>query len=271
MKASTIFAITICALLPIFSYFIVKNYTDNHVKMPKRYFYDYVQEDTANGKKRTDTMWHQVKNLKMLNQYGDTVSLDSLRGKVILFNMFFTHCPTICPGITQNLKKVQQTILKDSGIQMISLTIDPKRDSVKTLRNYALKNGIKHDNWWLCRLLNDSLEKVMYNEFKAGFQNDSVIEIIHSPDVYLLDKKRVIRGKTSPPVLTPETPDGSRFYDGRDTADLIMMISDAGLLKMEKTERSKPPFGILVLSMVVMGVVFIWLLFIYKKKKKLVP
>jgi protein SCO1 len=271
MKVSTIFAILVCALLPLISYFIVKNYTDSHVKLPRKYFYDYVKEDTVDGKKRTDTFWHKVKNLKMVNQYGDTVQLDSLRGKVILFNFFFTHCPTICPTMTKNLRRVQNAIKKDSSIFMISLTMDPKRDTVKTLRDYALKNDIHQDNWWLCRLVNDTLEKVMFKEFKAGFQTDSVVEIIHSPDVYLLDRKRVIRGKTAPPVITPENPNGSRFYNATDTADLIQLIEDAGLVKLEKIEKGKPPFFILIASMVIMGGVFVWLLFVYRKKKKLIP
>jgi protein SCO1 len=221
MKASTIFAIIVCALLPIISYIIVKGYTDDNVKLPRKYFYDYVKQDTVDGKKKTDTFWHRVKNLKMVNQYGDTVQLDSLKKKILLVNFFFTHCPTICPTMTKNLKKVQTAVYKDTAIHMISITMDPKRDSVKVLRDYALKNNINHDNWWLCRLVNDSLEKVMFKEFKAGFQEDSIVDIIHSSDVYLLDRNRIVRGKSSVPVITPEQPNGSRFYDGTDTADLL--------------------------------------------------
>jgi protein SCO1/2 len=268
MKFSTIFAILICAILPIVSYFIVKNYTDNHVKMPMHYFYDDVVEDTIDGKKSIDTMWHRVKNFKLINQFGDTVSLNDKKGKVLFVNFFFTHCPTICPTITKNLLKLQDGIAKDSAMHIISITFDPKRDTTKALYKYAKQYGIKPDNWWVCRVIDDSVENIMRKEFKASFASDSVVGFTHTTDIFLLDKNRAIRGKHTPPVVTEEEPDASRFYNGLKEADLPILMTDAGMLKMEKTVRTKPPFGILIASMGLMGGVFIWLLYRYKKKKQ---
>jgi protein SCO1 len=270
MKFSTLSAILICTLLPLFSYLVIKNYTDNHVIMPKKYFIDYVAKDTVDGKIKTDTFYHRVKNLQLVNQFGDTVSLNDVKGKVLLVNFFFTHCPTICPTITSNLQKLQKAVAKDSAMQMISITLDPKNDTTKRLFQYANQYGIKHDNWWMCRLVNDTLEKVLYKEFKSGFQKDSgQYEITHSPDVYLLDKNRIIRGKHAPSEITPENPDASKFYNGLDSNDLFKLMNDASLVKMEKTVRTKPPFGILIASMSIMGAVFFWLMYRYKKAKKL--
>ncbi len=265
MKISTIFAIIVCTVLPISCYFIVKNYTATHVKMPKKYFYDSVIEDTVDGKKHTDTVWHKVKNLRMVNQYGDTVSMDSLRGKVVLVNFFFTHCPSVCPAIMANLQKVQATIVKDSDIHIVSITMDPKRDTVKALRAYANKYDIKHDNWWLCRLVDDTVATVIQNEFKGNYKLDSTIDFIHTEYVYLLDKKRIIRGKDVPSEVTPENPDGTRFYNGRLEKDMAQIGYAAGLIKVEKTVKGKPPFVLLIISMVLCGLVFFWM---YRKRKK---
>lgn len=271
MKLNTVLAIAICALLPVFSYIVVKNYTDTNVKMPKKYFSDYVRKDTVDGKVKTDTVWHKVKNLKLVNQFGDTVQLDDLSGKVLLVNFFFTHCPTICPTITTNLKKVQKTLNKDSGVHIISISLDPKRDSTKRLFQYANQYGIKHDNWWLCNLVDDSLERVMSKEFKAGFERkDGGFDITHSSDIYLLDKKRIIRGKPVLAEITEENPVSKRFYDGLDTSDLFFMMNDVGLVKMERTVRNKPPFAILIASMTIMGAVFIFIMMRNRNKKKLI-
>jgi hypothetical protein len=43
------------------------------------------------------------------------------------------------------------------------------------------------------------------------------------------------------------------------------------MVKLEKLEKGKPPFFILIASMVIMGGVFIWLLYMNKKKKSLLP
>ncbi len=280
-RANLMIAAVVFLGLPLGGFYFTKKFTSDNVKMPVRYYYDGVNDAEVDGKKMNDTLWHKVKNFSIVNQYGDTTTLDSLKGKVLIINFFFTHCTTICPTLTRNLKKVQSAIVGDSGIHMISITVDPKRDSAKVLRNYALKNDIKHDNWWLCKIVNDTLENVMMKEFKSGFQNDSVIEIIHSPEVYILDKKRILRGKRIQTEYTPEevvdnkvvkaafnpdNPSGKRFYDGKDTADLLKMIEDAGLVKMEKAQKGKPPIFLLITSLVIMGLIFLWLTFMNKKK-----
>ncbi|MBL7726324.1 MAG: SCO family protein [Dinghuibacter sp.] len=270
-KVNTTLAVLVCILLPVISYFIIKRYTDNHVQMPRKYFYDGLNNDTVRGKKQTDTNWHQVKNFNMVNQYGDTVNLDMLAGKVLIVDFFFTHCPTICPALTRSMKMVQHTMAKDTSVHLISITIDPDRDSVPVLRNYAQKNGINKDNWWICRIVGDSLEKIMYTEFKAGFQADSVYQFDHTADIYLLDKKRIIRGKPVPTVLTEGQSSGSRFYDGTDSADVFRLINDAGLVKMEKTERKPPPIKYMLASMVLLGLMFFIMLRISKKKKNQNP
>jgi protein SCO1 len=267
-KTNTILAIVVCALLPVISYFIVKRYTDTNVQMPRKYFYDAVIQDTVDGKKRTDTIWHKVKNFRMVNQYGDTVDLDQLRGKVIIIDFFFTHCPTICPVLTRSMKKIQKATLKDSAnVHLISISIDPKRDTTETLRNYAVKNGIKNDNWWLARIGGDTTENVLYREFKAGFKEDSVIQFDHSPDIYLLDRNRIIRGKHIPAVIT-EGDEFNKFYDGTDTADIYNLINDAGLVKLERTDKPKPPIKYMLLSMIVLGIVFLGLLYYNRQRKK---
>ncbi len=266
-RANFIVAGMVLLGLPLTGFYLTKNYTSDNVYMPRKYFIDSVVELEVAGKKQTDTLFHKVKNLRMVNQYGDTVTMDSLRNKVLLVNFFFTHCPTICPGITTNLKKVQTSILKDTAMHIISITIDPKRDTVPVLRTYASRYNINHDNWWLCRIVDDTLENVMLKEFKSGFQSDSIIEIVHSPHVYLLDKKRIVRGKPMSNVITEANPKNSMFYDGRDSTDMIKLIEDAGLVKMEKIVKNKPPFALLITSMVIMGLVFVAMLVRSRNKK----
>jgi protein SCO1 len=267
-RLNTLFAVLVCTMLPVVSYLIIRRYTDTHVIMPRKYFADRVVDSVVNGKRSIDTQWHQVRNIKMVNHFGDTVSLDDLKGKVIIVDFFFTRCRTICPALTRSMKSIQQSVLKDTGIHLISISIDPKRDSVHTLRQYALQNGIKQNNWWLCRVVDDSLEKIMYTEFKAGFKRDSVYEFDHSTNVYLLDKNRIIRGKPVPEVIEEGQPIANRFYDGTDSADMYRLMTDAGLVKMERTEKAgKPPFGLLIASTAILGAAFFTLMYFTRKKK----
>jgi protein SCO1 len=272
-KLNTLFAVMVCVLLPVASYIVIKKFTDKHVVMPRRYFADGLNDTTIDGKRVVDTSWHSVRNFRMVNHFGDTVSLDDLAGKVIIMDFFFTRCRTICPALTRSMKRVQQSVMKDTGIHLISLSIDPQRDSVRALREYAFKNDVKQNNWWFCRVVDDSLEQILYSEFKAGFQRDSVYEFDHTSNLYLLDKKRIIRGKPVPAEIVEGQEHGNRFYDGLDSADVYKLINDASLVKLERTDKpSKPPFKLLVLSTVLLGLAFFGLMYVTRKRKhNLIP
>ena len=60
-------------------------------------------------KQHTDTIWHHVKNIAFTNQLGKKVSLNDLKGKIIVLDFFFTRCPTICPGMARSMKKLQDS------------------------------------------------------------------------------------------------------------------------------------------------------------------
>ena len=126
--------------------------------MPRHYLMDTVVTQTIDGKVTTDTVWHKTKNIQLVNQLGDTVSLHQLQGKIIVASLIFTHCGTICPGLTRNMATMQASFLKggntrrkvDSSIvHFLSISIDPDRDSSAKLKTYADKFNANHDNWWL--------------------------------------------------------------------------------------------------------------------------
>src|SRR5580658_3676953 len=130
-------AICIAVVVPLVFYGIAKTYG---VAMPPRYFADSVVTRIHDGKQISDTVWHKVANIRLVNQLGDTVSLDSLRGKVILIDFFFTHCASICPILTHNMRHMQDALsLSDNAkrgdatdtnfFQFLSLTVDPAHDS----------------------------------------------------------------------------------------------------------------------------------------------
>src|SRR5688572_12452152 len=97
-------------LLPLVAYFIVKSQSEKASTMPRHYLPDSVVTVTKKNKRVTDTAWHKVKEFSLVNQEGKRVTWDSLRGKIIIANFFFTRCPTICPGLTRNMKRLAESI-----------------------------------------------------------------------------------------------------------------------------------------------------------------
>ncbi|HTL06932.1 MAG TPA: SCO family protein, partial [Chitinophagaceae bacterium] len=157
MSKKALLALCIAIALPLVSYLLVKYFGDEAVVMPRRYFEDSIITRVKDGKETTDTVWHQVKNISLVNQLGDTVQLDQLRGKVLVIDFFFTHCGSICPALTRNMKKLQDAIKQQDKIkyadtsifQLLSFSVDPDRDSVPVLKKYADKYNVNHDVWWM--------------------------------------------------------------------------------------------------------------------------
>jgi protein SCO1 len=68
-----------------------------------------------------------------------SVRLDQLHGKVVLFLFGFTHCGNICPTSLTNLAQVYQALAPEERkeVQVVFISVDPGRDSPQTLQQYA--------------------------------------------------------------------------------------------------------------------------------------
>jgi protein SCO1/2 len=193
--------------------------------MPRRYFHDTVNMVEKGGKKSPDTVWHQVKNMSFQNQMGQHVSLEDLKGKVIVIDFFFSRCPSICPGLARNMKKVQAAFGKNPEIvQFLSISIDPEHDSVPVLRKYADKFGGDHDGWWFLTGNKQEIYDFAIKEMKASVADTNVdTAFIHTENFFLLDSSRVVRG----------------WYNGFDTVQLAKLVKDIPTLMLER-DRTRP-------------------------------
>ena len=110
MNSKALLAVCLVILLPLVSYLMVKYYSADAVIMPPRFYVDTVITAIKDGKESTDTVWHKVSDITLTNQLGNSVSLNDLKGKVIVADFFFTRCPSVCPTLTRNMKKLQDAL-----------------------------------------------------------------------------------------------------------------------------------------------------------------
>ncbi len=226
MKKTTLLALLMVTLLPIASYLYVSSLSKDAIKMPRRYFYDTVVVKMEKGKKVNDTVWHKVRPFKLKNQFGKEVGLEDWGGKIIIADFFFTSCPSICPKLTRNMKKLQTAFKKtDSLVRFVSFTVDPVRDTVQALKAYGDKFGIDHDTWFMLTGDRNELYDIALNEFKASIASNGNIDtgFIHTDRFFLLDRDRVVRG----------------WYNGLDSVNLDKLIKDVVLLNMERDKKKK--------------------------------
>lgn len=224
MKRNAILGLLMVIILPLTGYYIVKYYSERAVHMPARYFYDSVAVTEKNGKTTTDTIWHQVRNMTFTNQLGKTVTLDSLKGKILVIDFFFSRCPSICPEMAKSMKRLQSSFINsnDSIVQFISISIDPLHDSVPQLRKFADRYTNNHDSWWFVTGDRKEIYDFALNELKASIADTDVdTAFIHTENFFLLDRDRVVRG----------------WYNGFDTLKQAKLVGDIPLLMLEKKKK----------------------------------
>ncbi len=223
MYRKTFLALTLAVLLPVISYILVRYYSNRDVQMPHRYFYDSVNVIEKGAKTIDDTVWHHVSNMQFMNQLGKKVSLDDVKGKIIVLDFFFTRCPTYCPKLAKAMKRLQNSFINnDSIVQFISVTVDPVHDSVTQLRKWAERYDVNPDNWWLLTGNRDSIYHFAINEIKASIADVNVdTAFVHTADFFLLDKERIIRG----------------WYNGFDSTAQKKLVRDIPLLMLEKDRK----------------------------------
>lgn len=223
MNKKAMLALMLAILVPLIGYMLVSYYSNRDVKMPPHYFYDEVKVTTDKGRTTYDTIWHSVKNMSFTNQLGQQVSLDDLKGKIIVLDFFFTRCPTICPKLGVAMKRLQNSFPNnDSIVQFVSISVDPKHDSVEQLRNWAKLMNVNPDSWWLLTGNKDSIYDFALNEIKASIADVNVdTAFVHTENFFLLDKDRIIRG----------------WYNGLDSAAQKRLVHDIPLLMLEKDHK----------------------------------
>jgi protein SCO1/2 len=224
MNKKALLGLMLAIVMPVMGYVLVKYYSERDVQMPHRYFFDSVTVVTTNGKTTTDTIWHQVRNITLVNQLGKTITLDSLKGKILVVDFFFTHCPTICPGLARSMLRLQNSFKEnnDSIVQFLSISIDPEHDSVPALRNFANRYTSNHDSWWFLTGNKKDIYDFALNELKASVADSSIdTAFIHTEKFFLLDKERIVRG----------------WYNGFDTIEQAQLVRDIPLLMLEKDRK----------------------------------
>jgi protein SCO1/2 len=77
-------------------------------------------------------------NFRLHDQNGKPVSLAAERGKWVMMTFLYTWCPDVCPVIAGNLNTaLRSPTAKRAGLRVLSVSVDPKRDTPAAVRKYV--------------------------------------------------------------------------------------------------------------------------------------
>ena len=139
-----------------------------------------------------------INKVILIDHNGQPFKSATLKNKPSLLFFGFTNCPEICPTTLADLSEITKKItLNDDSINIIFVTLDPKRDNKEHLKDYieyfdgniigvtGNKIEIKEfaDNWG-----------VFYETIKT---TDNNYTLNHTATVFMIDKLGNFRGTIS--------------------------------------------------------------------------
>lgn len=211
-KKFAIFFSVLCVIIIVLIYNILS------VKYPLPVFRPaMVNEEMVDESIRHVEKYHTIADFSLTNQNGETVTQDDYKDKIYVADFFFTTCQTICPIMTNHMYQIQEEIINDDAIMLLSHSVTPKIDSVAQLKKYANENGVIDRKWNM--VTGDKkqiyeLARKSYLAVKTDGNGDEY-DMIHTENFLLIDKKRQIRG----------------FYDGTEPEDIKRLLDDIETLK----------------------------------------
>lgn len=124
------------------------------------------------------------------NRHGEIVALDSLRGKVQLVAMVYTHCEHACPRILADMERIRENLSEETSSQtnFTIISIDPERDTPQRLTDFANENDLAKDKW---TLLNGNQGDVLEIAALLGvkYKRISDTDFTHSNMITVLNKE----------------------------------------------------------------------------------
>ncbi len=91
-------------------------------------------------------------DFSLTNQAGTPLRMRDLQGKVVLVSFIFTTCNGTCPATTHRMAQLQDTLKarglsREGRVHLVSITLDPARDTPEVLRNYMRLYDADLQSW----------------------------------------------------------------------------------------------------------------------------
>ena len=150
----------------------------------------------------------EAPDFALTDQDGKPVRRSDLQGKVLLVSFVFTTCSGSCPGTsarmaTAALQMEKQGLFKNGRVRLVSITLDPKRDTPGVLRRYRDVYEVDGAAWDFLTGKPDEVEKVWkaWGMWARALPGGS---IDHPSRVFLVDARGRIREVYNLEYFKPE-------------------------------------------------------------------
>ncbi|GAC1603904.1 MAG: hypothetical protein NVS4B10_16640 [Myxococcales bacterium] len=110
-------------------------------------------------------------DFSLIDQAGNAFGRKELLGRVWIADFVFTSCADACPRLTQKLRSVQDQLTPQEqarGIGLLSLSVDPERDTPEKLAGYARSFGARDSVWHFLTGPQAEVERTVVQGFRMA-------------------------------------------------------------------------------------------------------
>jgi cytochrome oxidase Cu insertion factor (SCO1/SenC/PrrC family) len=173
------------------------------------------------GSPETLDVYGEVPDFSLTERSGRRVTRADLLGKVWVANFIYTQCTETCPLQTARLARLQSEFAGERDLRLVSITVDPKRDTPAVLSRYAERYGADPVRWLFLTGEKGAIFRLAKEGFRLGVADpDDASEatrprpwleppaawashgskglILHSPRLVVVDRRAKIRAYHRP-------------------------------------------------------------------------
>lgn len=165
---------------------------------------------------RHQKKYHTISNFSLTNQNGQTITQDTYKDKIYVADFFFTTCQTICPVMTGNMLELQNKLINNPQVLLLSHTVMPEVDSVAQLKKYATQKKVNPTKWNLVTGNKQEIYNLARKQYLVAKENpEDPLGLVHTENFVLIDTSKRIRG----------------FYDGTQAQEMDRILHDIDVLQ----------------------------------------
>jgi cytochrome oxidase Cu insertion factor (SCO1/SenC/PrrC family) len=140
----------------------------------------------------------QLVNFSLTDRTGRTVTRAELDRKILVVDFLLTSCSLTCPAVNRCMAQVQALTTNQPDVKLVSLTVDPRDDTVDALAKYGERFGAETNRWLLLTGDKTTLYGLISTSFLAQDLDDPFNympgNFSHTDRIALVDARGNLRG-----------------------------------------------------------------------------
>ncbi len=121
--------------------------------------------DQSRGLLEKLDVYGEVPDFALTERSGRRITRADLMGRIWIANFIYTQCTETCPLQSAQVARLQAEFAGEEDLRLVSITVDPERDTPTVLSRYAERYGADPVRWLF--LTGD--KRAIYHLAKEGF------------------------------------------------------------------------------------------------------